>query len=207
MGELVTKIHLIRHGQTEWNASRRVQGHSESVLTDSGRKQAMNLGKKLSHIRYDVAYSSSSTRAYETAELILNGNLQEMHKLDSLKEINLGVWEGMLYSEVETEYPDQFKYFFKDPSKFKVNGGETFHQLQSRAVQALKTIVKAHRGKKIILVSHGMFIRSLLAFIENRPLKALWNRPAVGNCSQSIVEERNSIYKIIMYADSYNWDR
>jgi probable phosphoglycerate mutase len=202
----MTKIYLIRHGQTEWNISRRVQGHTESVLTDTGRKQAMDLGKKLDHIRFDVAYSSSSTRAYETAELILNGSLKEIHKLDSLKEINLGPWEGMRYSDVEVEYPDQFKYFFNCPSKFEPDGGETFHQLQSRAVQSLETIVEANRGKKIILVSHSMFIRSLLAFIENRPLKGLWNTPAIHNCSQSIVEESNSRYKIIMYADSYNWD-
>ncbi|MDP7353748.1 MAG: histidine phosphatase family protein [Desulfobacterales bacterium] len=202
----MTKIYLIRHGQTEWNISRRVQGHTESVLTDTGRKQAMDLGKKLDHIRFDVSYSSSSIRAYETAELILNGSLKEIHKLDSLKEINLGLWEGMRYSDVEVEYPDQFKYFFNCPSKFEPDGGETFHQLQSRAVQSLETIVEANRGKKIILVSHGMFIRSLLAFIENRPLKGLWNTPAIHNCSQSIVEESNSRYKIIMYADSYNWD-
>ncbi len=207
MRESMTQIHLIRHGQTEWNASLRVQGHSESALTDSGRKQAMDLGNKLCHIRYDVAYSSSSTRAYETAELILNGSLKDIHELDSLKEINLGIWEGMRYSDVETKYPDQFKCFFKDPSKFKVNGGETFHQLQSRAVRSLETIVEKNRGKKIILVSHGMFIRSLLAFIENRSLKDLWSTPTVHNCSQSIVEERNSSYKIIMYADSYNWDQ
>ncbi|HEA67594.1 MAG TPA: histidine phosphatase family protein [Desulfobacterales bacterium] len=202
----MTKIHLIRHGQTEWNISRRVQGHSDSVLTDTGRKQAMDLGKKLSHIKFDIAYSSSSIRAYETAELILNRTLKEIHKLDSLKEINLGVWEGMRYSDVETEYPDQFKCFFNSPSKFELNGGETFHQLQSRAVQSLKTIVEANRDKKIILVSHGMFIRSLLVFIENRPLKDFWNTPAIHNCSQSIVEERNSGYKIIMYADLYNWN-
>ncbi len=202
----MTKIYLIRHGQPEWNVSRRVQGHTDSVLTDKGRKQAMDLGKKLSHIKFDVAYSSSSIRAYATAELILNGTLKEILKLDSLKEINLGVWEGMRYSDVETEYPDQFKCFFNDPSKFELREGETFHQLQSRAVRSLETIVEANRGKKIILVSHGMFIRSLLAFIENRPLKDLWNTPAIHNCSQSIVEERNSRYKIIMYADSYNWD-
>jgi len=202
----MTKIHLIRHGQTEWNVSRRVQGHSDSVLTDMGRKQAMDLGKKMSHIKFDIAYSSSSTRAYETAELILNGSLKEIHKLDLLKEINLGVWEGMRYSDVETEYPDQFKCFFNDPSKFELNGAETFHQLQNRAAQSLEIIVEANRGKKIILVSHGMFIRSLLAFIENRPLKDFWNTPAVHNCSRSIVEERNSRYKIIMYADSFNWE-
>ena len=202
----MTKIHLVRHGQTEWNVSRRVQGHTDSVLTDTGRKQAIDLGKKLSHIKFDVAYSSSSMRAYETAELILKGSMKEIHKLDSLKEINLGVCEGMRYSDVETEYPDQFKCFFNSPSKFELNGGETFHQLQSRGVQSLETIVEANRGRKIILVSHGMFIRSLLAFIENRPLKDFWNTPAVHNCSQSIVEERNSRYKIIMYSDSYSWD-
>lgn len=201
---MTTRIHLIRHGETEWNVERRMQGHLNSPLTERGRFQVRQLRKAIGRI--DVAYSSPSGRALETAEIILNGALKKIGRVSGLKEINLGIWEGMQIGRVEKEYPKEYKTFWSKPSKFSVVQGETFFEVQDRAVKAVLDAARTHKGESILLVSHAATIKAILAHFENRSLDKLWDPPGVENGSHSVIEEREEDqFKVVRYGGHSTW--
>ena len=196
------ELHLIRHGQTNWNEERRAQGQSESKLTKKGKEQALALKEKISHITFDQIFCSSSLRTRQTAELIFPNQALNIEYLDSLKEIFLGSWEGRLYKDIEVANPESHNHFWEEPHLFDLRGAETFYQLQERAVSTVQKIAKNSTSKKVVIVSHGALIKSLLCDAERKPIKELWSPPRMHNCAHSIiVYKEETPQKILQYAD------
>ena len=196
------ELHLIRHGQTNWNEERRAQGQSESKLTKKGKEQALALKEKISHITFDQIFCSSSLRTRQTAELIFPNQALNIEYLDSLKEIFLGSWEGRLYKDIEVANPESHNHFWEEPHLFDLRGAETFYQLQERAVSTVQKIAKNSASKKVVIVSHGALIKSLLCDAERKPIKELWSPPRMHNCAHSIiVYKKETPQKILQYAD------
>lgn len=205
MVEAVTSIHLVRHGQTEWNLERRVQGQTESYLTEDGQDQARQVAEQLQAVSFDAAYSSSSIRAVDTAHHILRYHSLDLNERDDLREIFLGSWEGRLHDELKEVYPEQHSTYWEDPSQFQFEGAETFHQLQARAVSAIEDIAGKHEGETILIVSHGLFIKVLLSYYEGRHLRELWQPPRMGNCCHSIIQRCDDTFEIVQYAGLSEW--
>ena len=202
----MTIVHLVRHGQTDWNLERRIQGQTNSQLTDLGRQQARDASFKLKNVHIDHVFSSSSTRALETARLIMEGRDIELLPHDALREIQLGHWEGNLYDEIKEREPENYHHFWQDPSQFNVPGAETFHQLQQRGLSVLNELVEKYPGRSLLIVSHGAFIKSLLSHIEGRHLKDLWLPPSMSNCCHSIIiRNSDGQFTIKQYADLETW--
>lgn len=196
------QIHLFRHGQTDWNAERRIQGQSESRLTDLGIQQAVDLGERIRHLEFDRVYCSSSLRTRQTAEHVFGNTRDDVRFMDSFREIDLGPWEGRLYADIETEDADSYRHFWEQPHLFQVDGAETFLQLQQRALSTVKEIKQELREGTIGIVSHGALIKALLCHFEQRPLSELWAPPTMHNCAHSIVEVNiDGSGHIIQYAD------
>ena len=196
------ELHLIRHGQTNWNEERRAQGQSESKLTKKGKEQALALKEKISHMTFDQIFCSSSLRTRQTAELIFPNQALNIEYLDSLKEIFLGSWEGRLYKDIEVADPESHNHFWEEPHLFDLRGAETFYQLQERAVSTVQEIAKNSASKKVVIVSHGALIKSLLCDAERKPIKELWSPPRMHNCAHSIiVYKKETPQKILQYAD------
>lgn len=206
------ELHLIRHGQTNWNEERRVQGQSESELTDLGIQQARELGERIAHMNFDQIFCSSSLRTRQTAEQVFKTSDIKIEYLDSLREIYLGPWEGSLYDDIAQREPDSHRHFWQQPHLFNVAGAETFFELQQRAITAVSKIAENFMQKKIALVSHGALIKSYLCHVEDRPMEKFWAPPAMHNCAHSIVElnytkigqeegDREYRGKILQYAD------
>ena len=200
------KLHLIRHGQTDYNIERRIQGQRDSHLTDTGIKQALALKEKLDSINFDVVYSSSNIRAVDTAKILMADKSQNITFLDELKEIYLGHWEGRLNAEIEQTESEQFNNFWNHPDQFYCPGSETFNDLQQRALNVFTKITEKHRDQVILIVSHGAFLRALLVYFAKRPLNDLWKPPHLHNCAHSIVHKiEPGQFKIVMYADKTRW--
>jgi broad specificity phosphatase PhoE len=196
------ELHLFRHGQTNWNAERRVQGQSESQLDELGQQQARELGERIASLAFDKIYCSSSQRTRETAALAFPGQEDEITYLDSLREIFMGPWEGRLYDDIAAEEPENFQHFWHEPHRYSVEGAETFQQLQNRAMSAINQFAIQHAGQRIALVSHGALIKSALCHIEQRPLSELWAPPKMHNCAHSIVLfTSGEPPRIVQYAD------
>lgn len=196
------ELHLIRHGQTNWNEERRAQGQSDSVLTELGIEQAKTLGARISAVPFDALYCSSSVRTRQTVAHAFSDWEKPVTYLDTLREIQMGEWEGRLYAELEAESPESFHHFWQEPHKFDVPGAETFFQLQSRALAAIRDIYFKHAGQLIALVSHGALIKTVMAHIEGRHMAQLWTPPQMHNCAHSIVcVDAEDNYRILQYAD------
>ena len=199
------EIHLFRHGETNFNKTRRVQGQSDSVLTPKGIEQAQQLAQRIGTLEYDEVFCSTSVRTRQTAEHAFPSR-KDIAYLDSLREIYLGPWEGNYYAEIEIREPVSFDHFWNRPDLFNCSGGvgnaETFAQLQIRAIDAIAQIRKEHPGQRIAIISHGALIKAFLSYIERRELKNLWDPPHMHNCAHSIVKfTSDGIGHIIQYSD------
>jgi len=201
----MTKLYLTRHGQTEWNLERRWQGQKDSKLTELGELQAEWLGKRLNEIEIDMIISSSSGRAVKTAEIIRGDREIIIEYNDNLREINLGEWEGLLYSEIELLYTEEEYNFWNFPHLYKPVGGETFMQVVERASNEIEKIILEYKGKNIVIVTHGITLKLLMAYFENKDLKDLWNGAAMHPTCLSIVEIEKDYPNIILHGDTSHY--
>lgn len=197
----ITTLYIVRHGQTEWNIEHRLQGHQDSPLTELGIEQAQWLADALQDEVIDYVYSSSSPRAVKTAEIITANRDLPIIACDELMEMSLGSWEGLTQEEAKLDQPEQFQYFWTDPAQFYVTGSETYQEVSQRAVSKVKALLAAHRGKRILLVTHTVVVKLLMAHFEQRPLQALWQLPYIYPASLCQVEIEGEQANIVLHAD------
>lgn len=157
-----TEIILIRHGETEWNSQQRMQGHSNSDLSSVGQAQIQALGQWMKNVPFYHIYSSDSLRAKQTAEAITQFSGHEL-KIDlRLREKNLGVFEGLTSEEARERHPEVFRLFKTAGSKYVIDEGESTQQLQDRALEIVEEIRIKHPEERVLLVTHGGFIRVVM---------------------------------------------
>jgi probable phosphoglycerate mutase len=154
----VTRILLARHGETEWNAVRRVQGWTDIPLSEKGHAQAEALAVRLSHIPLAAVYSSDLSRAAQTAEPAAARQGLTVQTAPELREKGFGEWEGLTQADLERDYPHLWhRYHVARDLTALVPGGETWPQVQERLSAALGRILAAHSGpdEAVLLVGHG----------------------------------------------------
>ena len=187
------RLHLIRHGRTDWNASRRVQGQLESHLDGVGREQARELGARLADVPFASLHVSSAARTRETAALVFEARPLPTAYHDDLREMRLGRWEGLMWDDVERAEPDEVARYRGFDESMDVEGAEGFAELQERGLAAIRRIVVAERdagrgGADIAIVSHGAIIRAMLARWLDVPLPRFEAYPPLPNCAHCLVD-------------------
>jgi uncharacterized phosphatase len=149
----MTLIYFVRHGETEWNRERRIQGTTDIPLNDTGRAQARETGRLLAGRDWDLVVSSPLSRAHETATIIAAElAMGEPLILAEVAERNYGAAEGLDHDQVDELFPG-------DSS---VPGRESREEVTSRVIPAIVALAEQHPGKSIVVVSHGGVIRSVL---------------------------------------------
>ncbi|MBP1989667.1 histidine phosphatase family protein [Paenibacillus eucommiae] len=197
-----TTLFLTRHGETEWNVEGKIQGHQDSSLTLLGKRQASWLRTSLKEFNFDAIYSSTSQRTYHTAEIIRDKRKLDIYPSDSLKEINMGSWEGQKRSDIESNFPDDHRKFWNTPHLYTPrNEGESFSQLQDRIIPAIKEIVSKHRGGNILIVTHAIALKVIMAYFRGDPLEKLWTPPSIQPTALNKVEIIDNVYNIELYGD------
>ena len=107
---------------------------------------------------------------------------------------------------VEAAYSNEYKAFWSQPSKFSLDQAETFQEVQNRGVKALYDIASLNKGKSILLVSHTVTIKVILAYFENRSMDDIWEPPFMENGAHSIIEETNNgDLKVVLYSGQSSW--
>jgi alpha-ribazole phosphatase len=160
------RLIFIRHGETEWNASLRYQGHMNIPLNERGRSQARAAAARLASYRPAALYASDLARAAETAEIIGVQLGFTPAQMPELREIHVGQWEGLTPEELYRRFPEHMREYDRDPARTVRLGGESYAQLQERALVALNRIRESHNpGETILAVSHGGTIRALLCHV------------------------------------------
>lgn len=195
------RLYLVRHGQTEWNVQKRMQGWEDSALTEKGVNNAIALRKKLDNVEFAAAYTSTSERTIETARLIIDKRNLSINTNEDLREINLGKWEGKTLDEIKDFYPAQYKYFWENPELYEPVGGETFEQLINRAIKVLNYIISKHTDGNILVITHSVILKSLLMHVKGKTVKDLWAPPFIHDTSLSILEIENGVHSLISEGD------
>ncbi|NQW57411.1 MAG: histidine phosphatase family protein [Polynucleobacter sp.] len=151
----MANILLVRHGETDWNRAKRLQGHLDISLNQEGITQANRLGKSLVNEPIDIAYSSDLSRAFDTAQAIL-AQRSIPHFIDqSLRERCYGEIQGMTYAQIEAELPDNHRAWHSRDPDFQPKNGESLRQFYQRVEAGMLQIAKAHLGQTILVVAHG----------------------------------------------------
>jgi len=155
----MTEIILVRHGETAWNAERRLQGHLDIPLNEEGERQAAALARALAGESVDMIVSSDLRRAASTAQAVADVLGLPLQTDATLRERCFGAFEGLLYDELEAHFPQAYaQWRVRDPHARYPDGerrAETFAEFAQRAVDAVSRIAEMHRGKRIVIVSHG----------------------------------------------------
>lgn len=155
----MTEILLIRHGETDWNVEKRLQGHIDIGLNDKGRWQAEALGNALAEEKLDAVYASDLQRALITAQAIAALQGLTVQKEARLRERCYGALEGMSYQEISQVYPDTYiawrsrEIHARYPAG--ANPAETLLEFSNRVVQAVTELARKHACQKIAVVTHG----------------------------------------------------
>ncbi len=149
-----TRLILVRHGETDWNAEGRYQGQADPPLNRRGREQAQALAAALQQKGVDVIYSSPLKRAWQTAEVVARAVRAPLFPEPRLMEIHQGEWEGKRVGEIAREYPQTFHQWEEDPWATQIPGGETLAEVQQRVYAAADDILARHPGKTVVLVTH-----------------------------------------------------
>lgn len=184
---LKTRIYLVRHGETSWNAGGKFQGHSDIPLSDVGRQQAKALAKRLQGHKIDAVYSSDLSRARETAEIIAEPHRLTVNYLPELREINFGQWEGLTYKEISESFGEISKRWWSNPLTTAIPAGEKLQQVADRCNKALAEIVKKHPGETVVIAAHGGVIRVIVGTLLGMDLNHFW-KLKMDNVSLSILE-------------------
>ena len=173
---LIVIVYLLRHGETDWNSEQRIQGNTDISLNVNGLNQARQAADYLSKFDIEAIYSSHLSRAYETASIIAT-KLQKPHFRDKeLTEVNRGRWEGSRWDDIKIEYIDYLPKWLNNLENIPAPGGESYGQVQVRVVRAYKRIISKHReDSNILIVSHGIAIKTLIAYVLGLSLNNLGN--------------------------------
>ena len=198
------EIYFVRHGQTIWNVEKRFQGLSDSPLTELGITQAKLLGEKLKDIKFDKFYSTSLKRANDTANYIKGNREQEVEIFDDFVEISMGDMEGIQQEEFKKLYPEQVKNFFfnqleYDPSSF---GGESFLEVRERVAKGLDKFIDLNKDyERVLVVSHGATLKTLLHYISGKDISTLSDEVIPKNTSYTIVKYENGKFEITDFSN------
>jgi probable phosphoglycerate mutase len=160
---MTTRLYLVRHGATDVATEDRFSGAEGVELSMDGRAQAERLGDRLRTEDICAVYSSPLSRAIETARIITRGWPLSVTPVDALREIAHGHWEGMRRCDVEQQFGAEYAMWEQDPFTFAPSGGESGVEVLARALPALRAIVSAHHGDKVLVISHKATIRLLLS--------------------------------------------
>lgn len=185
-------LHLMRHGATGHESSRRYLGQRDVPLSDLGRAQAGLWREALGSVDYAGAWCSDLARCRETARIVLEGRMIEAAPLARLREIALGEWDGLGVEEVKAGYPGQYEARGADLAGFRPPGGESFGDAARRAWSALERILASAAGLQratVLVVAHAGINRTLLCRLLGMPLDRLFRLGQDSACL-NIVEFR-----------------
>lgn len=181
-------IYLMRHGETDWNVCRRMQGRSDIPLNENGLNQARQAGAGMKKIPFDRVLCSPLIRTRQTAQAVIEGRGLEIETDERLIEMGFGALEGM----VLREHPE-CQIIFTHPEQYVPDGGESYAELDERCKVIMEDILLPLEGnhQHVLVVSHGATIKGIVCRLKNRPIPQFWQDPPQKNCSCTVVECRD----------------
>jgi probable phosphoglycerate mutase len=169
---MITRLCIVRHGETAWNAQHRVQGQLDIPLNEIGLRQAQALGAALREERFDAIYSSDLARARQTAQPISNLLSMKILVEKNLRERHYGIFERLTYAEVREKFPEDYARFEARDPDYAFRTGESLKDFSARSISIVTRIVNSHPGQNLLVFTHGGVLDKLYRHITGLPLSA-----------------------------------
>jgi broad specificity phosphatase PhoE len=157
----VTTILLARHGESDWNRSKRWQGLADRPLTERGRQQAADLAARLEDTELDAVYSSDLQRARQTAEVVARSKRLDVQSTPDFREVDVGSWSGLTRAEAEVRFPEAYARWLHGGEGW--DDGETYEAMSARVIGAVHRIAAQRDDGRVLIVAHGGSIRAVHA--------------------------------------------
>ena len=188
-------IYIIRHGETDWNTKRLLQGATDIPLNENGIAAAKLTAEALREVPFDAVFTSPLMRARQTAEIMRGEREIPIFEDERLREISFGPYEGLCCSREGYSIPDpEFVKFFADPGNYiPPEGGESIEELCARTTDFLRELMEnpSYQDKTVLLSGHGAVVKGLLSSLLITELGDFWKGGVHKNCAVSIVEVAN----------------
>lgn len=197
------EIYIVRHGQTEWNKEKRLQGSTDIALTEKGVAMAVESGRNLMDTHFNRIYTSPLSRARVTAEGFRGGRDIPILADDRLRELSFGSYEGHTLEELLAQDPAcTFQYFFSDPARYKApSDGETLEHLIDRAsrflTEEIEPLAENPSITRVMLVAHGAINKALMCHVRQHGVEEFWSGGLQRNCNVIILDYSNQKYTVL----------
>lgn len=197
-----TIIYLTRHGETEWNIEKRLQGRGDSPLTENGIQRAKELRDRIKNIDIDVIYSSPIKRALNTANILRGNKNIDIVTDDRLMEMCFGDYEGKKIDIIQKENPNwDIKLIMQGNVEICSPNGENLKEVRERISKLMNKIIAENMGKSILIVTHGITLKALMYYFKDKDV----NSEVMGQATLTKIniDEKNNFYIEFKNDDSH----
>jgi len=186
----MTRIILVRHGETEWNRIERFRGSADIPLNENGLRQAELLARRIAaEWKLTAVYTSPLSRAIRTGEIIARPLNLQVKVHPGLSDVNYGEWQGLTPEEVRIRWPELYERWSTIPQNLIFPGGESFDERQRLGVEAIKEISEKHPGETLVAVGHTVINRLIILGLLGLDMSYFW-RIRQDNCSLNVIEKK-----------------
>jgi alpha-ribazole phosphatase len=161
-------LYLVRHGQTDWNAQQRYQGHSDLPLNQTGSQQARQLAERLQAQTFDIVLSSDLQRALQTAEILIGSRQIKLQPDPRLREMNFGMLEGHTFDQARERWPEIITKWLADYNQ-PPEGGERIDEFELRVSRFYTELRQSYAEKTVLIVAHGGSLREIIRRLLGTP--------------------------------------
>jgi len=189
----MTSIYLVRHGQTAWNKEEIFRGRTDVPLDETGLKQAELVGQYFNGMEIHRIFSSSLSRAWQTAEKIAGFHNLKVQSLQGILDMSFGNWEGRPHQEIRQTDSKTYRQWVETPHLVTLPGGESLDGVRVRAMAALEEVIRNHPGKTHILVTHRVVSKVLICAILGLDNSHFW-QIAQDPTAVNLIQHRNGKY-------------
>ena len=198
----MTRIILVRHGETEWNRVERFRGRADVPLNGTGLFQAQETGRRIADEWRPVAiYSSPLSRAIRTAEAIAWHFDLRIQVHPGLIDIDYGEWQGLTPDEARERWPEVVDAWYSTPHTVHIPRGETLDDLRTRSLKTVNELSALHKGQTIVLVSHTVINRIILLGVLGLSNDRFW-RLRQDTCALNVFEIEGGVFTIVSLNDT-----
>lgn len=202
----ITRFCLIRHGETDWNGEKRIQGHIDIDLNAAGEAQARAVGQGLAAHSFAAAYSSDLLRAWRTAQIATTGLGLAVSPAPTFRERHFGVLQGVTSQEARVQYPDVFHHHHARTPDYDYKGGESLIVFAARVMAGLEALAARHAGQNVLIFTHGGVLDVVHRAATGRALDAPRDF-TLPNAAFNWVERGPDGWRLISWADCSHLDR
>ncbi len=168
---MTTRICIVRHGETDWNCEKRIQGHTDIPLNDTGQAQALAMAFNAAHHRFAAIYSSDLIRAMDTAKYLAEREGHVVRPLPQLRERHYGLFQGITAAEAALRHPVAHAHYLARDPEYDFETGESLRGFARRVTDGIDWLIRHHSGQTIAAVSHSGALDILYRKVTGRPLE------------------------------------